>query len=73
DASVTDKLVVNGNTAGTTHVAVTNLGGSGATTLNGIELIKVNGLSDGEFIKQGRIVAGAYDYSLARGVGTNAS
>nr|WP_253271863.1 autotransporter outer membrane beta-barrel domain-containing protein [Yersinia mollaretii] len=73
DASVTDKLVVNGNTAGTTHVAVTNLGGSGATTLNGIELIKVNGLSNGEFVKQGRIVAGAYDYSLARGVGTNAS
>lgn len=73
DTSATDKLVVNGNTSGTTRVGVTNLGGSGAATLNGIELIEVNGLSNGEFVKQGRIVAGAYDYSLARGVGTNAS
>lgn len=73
DTSATDKLVVNGNTSGTTRVGVTNLGGSGATTLNGIELIEVNGLSSGEFVKQGRIVAGAYDYSLARGVGINAS
>uniref|UniRef100_A0A182SXU4 Autotransporter domain-containing protein n=1 Tax=Anopheles maculatus TaxID=74869 RepID=A0A182SXU4_9DIPT len=71
DTSVTDKLVINGNTSGTTRVGVTNLGGSGAETLNGIELIAVNGLSDGEFVKQGRIVAGAYDYSLARGTGTN--
>ncbi|RXA98509.1 autotransporter outer membrane beta-barrel domain-containing protein [Yersinia sp. 2105 StPb PI] len=73
DTSATDKLVVNGNTSGTTRVGVTNLGGSGAATLNGIELIEVNGLSNGEFVKQGRIVAGAYDYSLARGVGTNAN
>ncbi|WP_145524462.1 autotransporter outer membrane beta-barrel domain-containing protein [Yersinia vastinensis] len=73
DNSATDKLVVNGNTSGTTRVGVTNLGGSGAETLNGIELIQVNGLSDGDFIKQGRIVAGAYDYSLTRGIGTNVS
>ncbi|MDN0120257.1 autotransporter outer membrane beta-barrel domain-containing protein [Yersinia frederiksenii] len=73
DASVTDKLVVNGNTSGNTRVNVTNLGGSGATTLNGIELIQVNGLSDGEFVKNNRIVAGAYDYSLARGLDTNAT
>ncbi|MDN0092777.1 autotransporter outer membrane beta-barrel domain-containing protein [Yersinia rohdei] len=73
DTSVTDKLVVNGNTSGVTRVGVTNLGGSGATTLNGIELIEVNGLSAGEFVKQGRIVAGAYDYSLVRGIGANAS
>ncbi|CNE22275.1 autotransporter outer membrane beta-barrel domain-containing protein [Yersinia mollaretii] len=73
DTSTTDKLIVNGNTSGTTRVGVTNLGGSGAATLNGIELIEVNGLSDGEFVQQGRIVAGAYDYSLARGVGTHTS
>ncbi|MHA3462624.1 autotransporter outer membrane beta-barrel domain-containing protein [Yersinia enterocolitica] len=72
DNSATDKLVVNGNTFGITQVSITNAGGSGAATLNGIELIQVNGLSEGEFIKNGRIVAGAYDYSLARGVGTNA-
>ncbi|MFV8800693.1 autotransporter outer membrane beta-barrel domain-containing protein [Yersinia sp. LJYL362] len=73
DNSVTDKMIVEGNTSGNTLVSVTNAGGSGATTLNGIELIQVNGLSDGDFVQSGRIVAGAYDYSLARGVGTNAS
>lgn len=73
DGSDTDKLVVQGNTSGTTRVRVTNVGGSGAATLNGIELIQVDGRSDGEFVKDGRIVAGAYDYSLARGEGANAS
>ncbi|PNM27153.1 autotransporter outer membrane beta-barrel domain-containing protein [Yersinia enterocolitica] len=73
DNSTTDRLVVEGNTSGTTQVSITNAGGGGAATLNGIELIQVNGLSEGEFIKNGRIVAGAYDYSLARGVGSNAA
>lgn len=73
DASATDKLVVNGNTSGTTLVRVTNVGGSGMATLNGIELIQVNGISDGDFVKNGRIVAGAYDYSLVRGTDANAS
>lgn len=73
DTSATDKLVVNGNTSGSTLVSVTNAGGSGAATLNGIELIQVNGSSDGEFVKNGRIVAGAYDYYLARGVDAKAS
>ncbi|PVZ89128.1 type V secretion protein A [Serratia sp. S1B] len=72
DDSATDKLVVNGNTAGTTYVKVNNLGGSGAETINGIEIVQVNGVSAGEFVKNGRIVAGAYDYSLVRGTGTNA-
>ncbi|WP_186371690.1 autotransporter outer membrane beta-barrel domain-containing protein [Yersinia alsatica] len=71
DTSATDKLVVEGNTSGTTLVTVTNAGGSGAYTLNGIELITVAGVSDGEFIQHGRIVAGAYDYYLERGIGSN--
>lgn len=73
DSSATDSMIVNGNTSGTTNVSVDNAGGLGAKTLNGIELIQVNGQSDGNFVQSGRIVAGAYDYSLARGVGTNAS
>ncbi|WP_050132552.1 autotransporter outer membrane beta-barrel domain-containing protein, partial [Yersinia frederiksenii] len=73
DESVSDKLVVEGDTYGTTLVSVNNAGGSGAATLNGIELVQVNGTSGGEFIKNGRIVAGAYDYSLVRGVGSNAT
>ncbi|WP_414826161.1 autotransporter outer membrane beta-barrel domain-containing protein [Yersinia frederiksenii] len=71
DSSVTDKLIIAGNTAGNTFVQVNNLGGSGAQTLNGIELITVGGVSEGEFTQQGRIVAGAYDYYLERGVGSN--
>ncbi|HCB2864777.1 TPA: autotransporter outer membrane beta-barrel domain-containing protein [Klebsiella aerogenes] len=72
DNSLTDKLVVDGNTSGTTQVAVTNAGGSGAKTLNGIEVVSVGGNSAGEFTQKGRIVAGAYDYTLARGQGDNA-
>ncbi|HEN3278946.1 TPA: autotransporter outer membrane beta-barrel domain-containing protein [Yersinia enterocolitica] len=73
DDSATDSMIVNGNTSGTTHVSVDNAGGLGAKTLNGIELIQVNGLSEGDFVQSGRIVAGAYDYSLQRGVGQNAT
>ncbi|VVP62013.1 Outer membrane protein IcsA autotransporter [Pseudomonas fluorescens] len=73
DASNTDKLVVNGNTSGTTRVSVNNLGGSGASTLSGMELISVGGNSAGEFTQQGRIAAGAYDYSLMRGTGADAN
>ncbi|CFR04988.1 autotransporter protein [Yersinia frederiksenii] len=71
DTSATNKLVVEGDTSGTTLVTVTNAGGSGAHTLNGIELITVAGASNGEFIQNGRIVAGAYDYFLERGIGSN--
>ncbi|MDN0121057.1 autotransporter outer membrane beta-barrel domain-containing protein [Yersinia frederiksenii] len=73
DSSVTDKLIIAGNTAGNTYVQVNNLGGSGAQTLNGIELITVGGVSEGEFTQQGRIAAGAYDYYLQRGAGSNAA
>ncbi|HCN5498194.1 TPA: autotransporter outer membrane beta-barrel domain-containing protein, partial [Escherichia coli] len=73
DSSVTDKLVVTGDTSGETFVSVTNVGGTGDSTLNGIELISVGGQSDGTFTQDGRIVAGAYDYSLVRGTGANSS
>jgi autotransporter family porin len=72
DNSPTDKLVVDGNTRGTSTIAVTNVGGTGAATLNGIEVVSVGGTSDAEFSKKGRIVAGAYDYDLVRGKGANA-
>ena len=54
---------------GTTKVQVRNAGGTGAHTIDGIELISVGGTSDGEFVKDGRIVAGAYEYFLSRGNG----
>lgn len=69
DDSAHDKLIVNGNTAGKTQVVVNHAGGTGAQTLQGIELISVTGNSTGEFTQKGRIVAGAYDYRLLRGAG----
>nr|WP_318526439.1 autotransporter outer membrane beta-barrel domain-containing protein [Erwinia billingiae] len=73
DNSLTDHMTVNGNTSGTTAVSVSNAGGLGGKTINGIELIAVRGASEGEFTQDGRIVAGAYDYMLARGKGDNAA
>lgn len=70
DNSTTDRMVVGGSTSGNTTVSITNAGGSGAATLNGIELITVGGKSDGEFTQSRRIVAGAYDYVLTRGQGS---
>lgn len=73
DSSLTDKLVVQGDTSGTTYVAVNNAGGSGDKTVNGIEVIHVDGISDGSFVKSGRIVAGSYEYDLRRGEGAQTS
>jgi len=72
DGSAHDTLKVTGNTSGDTNVVMNKAGGSGAQTLQGIEMISVAGDSAGEFNQQGRIVAGAYDYHLVRGLGENA-
>lgn len=71
DASPTDRMIVAGNTSGTTNVKVLNAGGTGGLTTEGIELISVAGNSNGVFKQNGRIVAGAYDYTLHRGEGQN--
>ena len=73
DNSATDKLLINGDTSGSSLVSVNNVGGKGAETVEGIELIHVSGNSDGEFTQSGRIVAGAYDYNLVRGYDTNSN
>ncbi|WP_446686647.1 autotransporter family protein [Rhizobium laguerreae] len=75
DASPTDRLVVTGNTAGTTDVAVVNLGGGGAQTVEGIKIIDVGGISAGSFSLLGgyvfegdqAVVGGAYAYRLYQG------
>lgn len=67
DKSATDRLIVEGNTSGSTTVYVKNAGGSGAATLNGIELITVHGdESPADAFRQGdaRIAAGAFEYQL---------
>jgi fibronectin-binding autotransporter adhesin len=79
DASPTDRLVVTGNTAGTTRVKVINLDGGGAQTQNGIEIVDVGGASNGGFSLAGdyvfdgeqAVVGGAYAYRLYKnGVST---
>ncbi|MCE9886672.1 autotransporter outer membrane beta-barrel domain-containing protein [Obesumbacterium proteus] len=67
DNSAHDQLTVKGNTSGNTNVTVNNMHGLGAQTVNGIELVNVQGQSEGTFTLQGRAVAGAYDYSLGKG------
>ncbi|MEN4921999.1 autotransporter outer membrane beta-barrel domain-containing protein [Achromobacter spanius] len=73
DDSPTDKLVITGDTAGATPVTVTNMGGAGAATQRGIQIVQVNGVSTGQFnlangdyVIEGRpaLVAGAYGYVL---------
>ena len=66
DNSVTDKLVVAGDTSGTTQVTVKNAGGSGAQTNTGIQVVDVGGQSNGVFSLNGRAVAGAYEYHLVK-------
>lgn len=68
DDSPTDKLVIDGNTAGTTKVFYRNLGGTGAQTINGIRIIEVGGTSAAEhFALAAPVQAGAYEYTLHRG------
>jgi len=67
DDSLTDTLRVLGDVwAGNTFVSINNIGGKGALTQNGIEIVSVGGVSVGSFTKAGRIVAGAYDYDVVR-------
>ncbi|WP_269933322.1 autotransporter family protein [Aminobacter sp. HY435] len=75
DASVTDKVNIAGNTDGSSFVSVTNAGGGGAQTDEGIEIITVADLSNGNFELVGSydlngkpaVVGGAYAYQLYKG------
>lgn len=73
DNSPTDKMNVKGDTQGNTRVRVDNIGGVGAQTVNGIELVEVGGNSAGNFaLTTGTVEAGAYVYTLAKGKGNDA-
>jgi len=75
DTSDTDLLTVNGGTSGNTLVQVTNVGGTGAQTQDGIKVIDVGGSSAGTFALLGdavvkgqqAVLGGAYAYSLYQG------
>ncbi|MBZ9822831.1 autotransporter-associated beta strand repeat-containing protein [Mesorhizobium sp. CA4] len=81
DASATDRLVVHGNTSGTGILAVSNVGGAGAQTSEGIKIVDIDGSSAGTFTLAGdyvfegdqAVVGGAYAYRLYKnGVSTPA-
>ena len=75
DASPTDRLVVTGDTSGASTVKVTNAGGAGAQTLEGIRILEVGGASNGvfnlagDYLFQGQqaVIGGAYAYRLYKG------
>jgi fibronectin-binding autotransporter adhesin len=75
DASATDRMVIGGDTSGHSDISVTNIGGSGVQTAEGIKLIDVAGTSAAQFSLRGNyvfqgdqaVVAGAYAYRLYQG------
>ncbi|ESZ41792.1 autotransporter outer membrane beta-barrel domain-containing protein [Mesorhizobium sp. L2C066B000] len=75
DGSLTDMLVIAGNTSGTSTLQVVNVGGSGDQTVGGIKIVDVGGISNGTFSLNGNyifegdaaVVAGAYAYRLYQG------
>jgi fibronectin-binding autotransporter adhesin len=81
DASPADRLVVTGDTSGTTTVKVINVGGAGAQTTEGVKIVDVGGASNGLFSLAGdyvfhgqqAVIGGAYAYTLQKnGVSTPA-
>ena len=81
DASPTDRVVIGGGTSGSSLLRVTNAGGIGAPTSEGIKLVEVTGASNGSFaligqyVFQGQqaVVGGAYAYTLQQnGISTPA-
>ncbi|MBN7829421.1 autotransporter outer membrane beta-barrel domain-containing protein [Stenotrophomonas maltophilia] len=71
DDAATDKLIIGGDTSGSANVRVNNVGGAGAQTDKGIELIHVGGASNGQFNLSGRAVGGQYEYFLHKGTGAD--
>lgn len=71
DNAATDKLIIGGDTSGSANVRVNNVGGAGAQTDKGIELISVGGASNGQFNLAGRAVGGQYEYFLFKGTGAD--
>lgn len=67
DDALVDTLHVRGDTRGTAGIQVNNVHGLGGQTINGIQLIQVDGASDAAYRLEGRAVAGRYDYFLHKG------
>jgi len=70
DASASDRLVINGGHAsGDTGLLITNVGGPGAATMQGIQVVQAinGGTTDANaFRLTNRVTAGAFEYQLNR-------
>ncbi|WP_333852408.1 autotransporter family protein [Leclercia sp.] len=64
DSALTDHLTITGNSAGESGVSITNIGGAGAQTVNGMQVVSVGGNSDAAFSLSRPVVVGAWEYSL---------
>ncbi len=64
DSSRTDHLTITGNSAGASGIQLSNIGGLGAQTVNGIEIINVGGNSEAAFTLAKPAVVGAWEYNL---------
>lgn len=69
DNAPTDALVIEGDSRGSSSLVVNNIGGLGAQTVQGMEVISVGGDSSGQFTLTGRAVSGAYEYNLFQSSG----
>lgn len=64
DSSTTDHLSITGSSYGQSGVSIANIGGLGAQTVNGIEIVSVSGSSEAQLTLSKPVVAGAYEYGL---------
>lgn len=64
DSSSSDHLTITGNSAGASGIQLSNIGGLGAQTVNGIEIISVGGNSEAAFTLAKPAVVGAWEYNL---------
>lgn len=64
DNAPTDHLTITGSSFGQSGVTVSNMGGLGAQTVNGMEIVSVGGSSEAQLTLAKPVVAGAYEYNL---------
>ncbi|EEP9145065.1 autotransporter outer membrane beta-barrel domain-containing protein [Salmonella enterica] len=67
DETVLPTLTIKGTVGGIpTKVRVNNIGGAGAATVDGIKVVTADSVDGEGFVKEGRIIAGVYDYDLVK-------
>ncbi|HBX14493.1 MAG TPA: autotransporter outer membrane beta-barrel domain-containing protein, partial [Leclercia adecarboxylata] len=64
DNALTDHLTITGNSAGVSDIRISNIGGAGAKTVNGMQIVSVGGDSGAAFSLAKPVVVGAWEYSL---------